>query len=262
MTPRLSEAFLSNYYAQAEVYAFNSGEGSDYAAVISDRMKLIKRFLTASPQAPRSGMAVDYGAGAGASVMALSKLGFDAIGVEISEHARQVAHDLFGIEMRDGDLSQFPPGSLALVTLFDVLEHLTYPRAFVDALRDRLQPGGVAMIGVPNFDSLDRLLMGARSKTMIFPKHINYFTRASLRRLLTDAGFTVRYVGSPPPYGVTISLGLRRGLYRLWGRSRLTRAMAGFLASVKRRIVYPLPNALVEYSGLFGQSLFIVAQKI
>lgn len=261
MSPQLTDAFLAEYYGAAVVYAYGSDKPGDYAAVIGDKVTLIRRFLKAAGDAPRSGLAVDYGAGVGTTVKAMADLGFDSLGVEISARSRETAVGLFHIDMRGGDLSQFADDSIALLTMFDVMEHMLQPRVFTAQMFDKIQPGGLAMIGVPNFDSLDRILRGVKSQVMTFPEHVNFFTKSSLVRMMETAGFEVHYVGSPPPYGVAISFGVRRALNRLFGRNAATRAIGGALAQVKRWLVYPLPNLIVERSGVFGQSLFIVARK-
>ncbi|MEI9905969.1 MAG: class I SAM-dependent methyltransferase [Asticcacaulis sp.] len=261
MSPQLTDAFLADYYGAAIVYAYGSDRPEDYAAVIGDKVTLIRRFLKAAGGAPASGLAVDYGAGVGTTVKAMEKLGFDSLGVEISARSRETAAALFHIDMRGGDLEQFDDGSVALLTMFDVMEHMLQPRLFTQQMFDKIRPGGLAMIGVPNFDSLDRMLRGVNAQVMTFPEHVNFFTRSSLVRMMETAGFEVRYVGSPPPYGVAISFGVRRALNRAFGRNAVTRGIGGVLAWLKRWLVYPLPNVIVEHSGVFGQSLFIVARK-
>ncbi|WP_018081623.1 class I SAM-dependent methyltransferase [Asticcacaulis benevestitus] len=261
MAPRLTNDYLNEYYGSAIVYAYGSDNPADYEAVIADKMGMVGKFVASVSDAPQSGLAVDYGAGAGSTVKALSNLGFDAVGVEISAKSRATATALFGIDVRDGDLAQFADDSIALLTMFDVMEHLLEPLAFAKQLHGKIQPGGLVMIGVPNFNSLDRQVRGVNSQVMVFPEHVNHFTKSSLTRLMEMAGFDVRYIGSPPPYGVAISLGIRRTMVKIFGRNVVTRALSGALAQIKRYVVYPLPNLIVERSGLFGHSLLVLAQK-
>lgn len=261
MSPRLTDDFLAKYYGEAIVYAYGSDQPQDYEPIIADKMTLIGRFLAKTTSSPRSGRAVDYGAGAGMTVLAMSRLGFDAVGVEISAKTRDTATRLFQVDMRDGTLDQFQDNELALVTMFDVMEHILEPREFAGELYKKVRPDGLVMIGVPNFDSLDRTVRGVGSQVMVFPEHVNFFTRSSLKRLMEKAGFEVRYIGSPPPYGVAISLGLRKAMIKAFGRNGFTRLLGGVLSGIKRYLVYPIPNFLVEHSGRFGHSLFIVAQK-
>lgn len=261
MWPRPGEAYLAEYYSAADVYALPSERAEDYANVIADKVGLLRRFLGALAAIPFSGLAVDYGAGQGVTVKALSDLGFDAIGVEISAKARHAAETIFGVTMRDGDLSGFEDGEIAVLTMFDILEHIVHPKAFLKDAIAKLKPRGALLVVVPGYDSLERMIGGAASKALIFPEHVNQFTRDSISRMLRDCGFDVCYAGSPPPYGVAITFGLRQKMLKAFGRNPITLAVRDMLIWSKRHIVYPLPNTFVEKSGLFGQSLLVLARK-
>ncbi len=261
MSPRPTPAYLAAYYASAAVYAYGSDVAADYSNAIADKVTMVRKFQARFPLLLKAGKAVDFGAGNGAAVKALASLGFDAEGVEISEKAREAAAALFGVLVRDGTIEDFRPGEIAFLTMFDVLEHLLDPKSFLLTLYDKLAIGGACLIGVPNFNSLDRLTMGVSSKSLIFPEHVNQFTAATLKGLFAECAYEVLYIGSPPPYGVAITFGWRRNIVKLLGRNRLTLGISQALVWVKRHIVYPLPNTFVEKTGLLGQSLLILAYK-
>jgi len=261
MSPRPSSAYLNDFYANAPVYSYSSAVAADYVNIINDKIALISGFLKRFPQVPSQGLAVDFGAGNGSTVKSLSELGFEAEGVEISEKARAAAKALFGVSIHDGRIDDYETETLSFLTLFDVLEHLLEPRDFLTTLAKRLKPGGACLIGVPNFNSLDRLVLGTASKALIFPEHVNQFTSTTLRQLLELCGYRVLYVGSPPPYGVAITFGVRRRLQKALGRTRMSLGLCKCLVWIKRYIVYPLPNLFVEKTGLLGQSLLILAYK-
>ncbi len=261
MSPRPTPDYLNAYYQSAPVYSYTSAKAEDYAAVVADRARLIRRFTEQLPDAARSGIAVDLGAGNGNTVKALETLGYDAIGVELSDEARKAGDALFHVRLQGGDLSAFDPESLSLLTLFDVLEHMLDPVELLTQAYTRLRPGGGLIIGVPNFDAIDRLLTGVRAKALIFPEHVNQFRKGSLRQCVEKSGFATVYIGSPPPYGVAITLGWRRALRQALGDTGLTRAVERTLVWVKRNLVYPVPNFVVEKTGWLGQSLLIVAHK-
>ncbi len=260
MSPRPTEAYLGEYYAQAAVYSLDSEMADDYANTIADKVALIGGMLRRFSLSI-TGRAIDFGAGQGATVKALSQLGFDAEGIEISAKARAAAQRIFGVTMRDGTLEDLPEESLNCLTLFDVLEHMLDPKAFVLMAKSRLKAGGAGLFVVPNFNSLDRLIRGKAAKALIFPEHVNQFTIASLTHLFADAGFMVLYAGSPPPYGVAISFGWRRTVLKALGRNRVSLGLHRLLTWLKRNVVYPLPNWFVEKTGWFGQSLLILVTK-
>lgn len=54
-----------------------------------------------------------------------------------------------------------------------------------------LEPGGLALVKVPNFGSLNRMVMGRHWCGFRHPDHLNYFTPVTLRLLAAIAGFEV-----------------------------------------------------------------------
>ena len=261
MSPRPTPDYLNAYYQSAPVYSYTSAKAEDYAAVVADRAQMIHRFTERLPAVARSGVAVDLGAGNGNTVKALEALGYEAIGVELSDEARKAGEALFHVRLQDGDLRAFDAESLSLLTMFDVLEHMLDPVERLTEAYARLKPGGGLIIGVPNFDALDRIFTGARSKALIFPEHVNQFRKGTLRAATERTGFVTRYIGSPPPYGVAITFGWRWALRKAFGDTGITRTLSRLLVWIKRHIVYPVPNFVVEKTGWLGQSLLIVAQK-
>lgn len=70
-------------------------------------------------------------------------------------------------------------------------EHEIWPREVLLQLRRVLQDGAHLIVKVPNYASWLRRLLGARWSGYRFPDHVNYFTPASLERLLEETGFAV-----------------------------------------------------------------------
>jgi hypothetical protein len=56
-----------------------------------------------------------------------------------------------------------------------------------------LGTGGVALIKVPNFGSLNRLIMGKKWCGFRYPDHLNYFTPKSLMHMGKKCGFIVSF---------------------------------------------------------------------
>jgi 2-polyprenyl-3-methyl-5-hydroxy-6-metoxy-1,4-benzoquinol methylase len=159
MAPRPSQAYLNEYYAKASVYGYASDQALDYAHTINDKVNLIRRFQSQFKQMPISGLAVDFGAGNGTTVKSLEILGFEAMGIEISEAARTQAKALFGVKMIDDDIETLGHETVSFLSLFDVLEHLLEPKSFLDQAFNSLVPNGAILVGVPNFNALDRYVI-------------------------------------------------------------------------------------------------------
>lgn len=90
-----------------------------------------------------------------------------------------------------GSIDEIDGGSLDVVTLFHVMEHLTEPVEVMAGLRRALKPGGVALVEVPHArDALFALYDCEPFKNFTFwSEHLVLHTRQSLALVLAAAGF-------------------------------------------------------------------------
>jgi ubiquinone/menaquinone biosynthesis C-methylase UbiE len=80
--------------------------------------------------------------------------------------------------------------SFDVVTMWDVIEHVTDPLGQLTKVRRLLKPGGLAVIHTMDLDSLFARLMGGRWPWLM-EMHIFYFTPKTLGRMAEAAGLTV-----------------------------------------------------------------------
>lgn len=140
---------------------------------------------------------LDFGCGFGEFLEMCRLFGLDAHGVDRSNARRSGA----GVEIH-AELDDVP-GSFDAITMFEVLEHLDDPLAMLKALRQRLNPGGVMIVEVPDTSGVDGIV-DRESYSKIHPlDHINAFTSASLVEIMRRAGFKPL---SKQPAFVTTSL--------------------------------------------------------
>ncbi len=125
-------------------------------------------FATVARYLPVAGRVLEIGCGAGHFRRFVP--GCSYVGLEPSPSARSQALAA-GIDVRDQSIEehalQFARGYEAVVA-FQVLEHVSSPRAFLDAAAQSLSPGGVLAISVP---SCDGYLGAARNYTLNLPPH-------------------------------------------------------------------------------------------
>jgi SAM-dependent methyltransferase len=97
-----------------------------------------------------------------------------------------------GLDVIEGTLATagIAAGSLDVVYLAETVEHLPDPRATVRAAAAALRAGGLIVLGTGNHASLARVLRGG-AWGYYMPGHLQYFTAASLGRLLAEEGFVV-----------------------------------------------------------------------
>ena len=145
----------------------------------------------------RPGRLIDVGCWTGSLLVAAGDRGWEPVGVEPSHWAatRAAARGARVVEGEYPDLDA-APGSVRLVSMCDVLEHLADPGEAVEWAAGVLEPGrGGLFVTVPDAGSWLARAMGRRWWSVL-PMHVQYFTRDSMAALLEDRGFTVRSVRS------------------------------------------------------------------
>jgi SAM-dependent methyltransferase len=150
------------------------------------RAQTIERFLP-------KGRIVDVGCGRGILPELMRQRGWEAHGVEFSETAARHAREVLGLPVFVGDFVQSPyaDSSFDVVVLWHVLEHLSDPVAALRKSRQILKPGGLLVIAVPNFDSLQARMSGRHWFHLDVPRHYYHFGLRVLRRLLESNGFAI-----------------------------------------------------------------------
>jgi SAM-dependent methyltransferase len=86
------------------------------------------------------------------------------------------------------------PESFDAVTLWDVLEHVPDPLAFLKICTRLTKPGGKIFVNVPDLDSPEARLLG-RNWPLLLAEHLNYFNRRSLRRCAEQADLEPEHFG-------------------------------------------------------------------
>ncbi|MGA7329827.1 MAG: class I SAM-dependent methyltransferase [Rhodomicrobium sp.] len=143
------------------------------------------------------GRVLDLGCGAGSSDLAEF---FEPYGIEIS---RSLARKADGFFKKHGGyainapciegLQQFPAGFFDACVARSYLEHETDPLGVLKEVFRALKPGGVLAVKVPNYATVNRLVMGRKWCGFRYPDHLNYFTPASLRGIAKMAGFSTNF---------------------------------------------------------------------
>jgi SAM-dependent methyltransferase len=145
------------------------------------------------------GAVLDVGCGNG-NYLAAHAAGYRLHGIDISPPLAKAAHALF--ETTGGGaicapatvaLAAMAPRSIDAAILRSYLEHEAEPLPVLQRLREVLKPGGFAVVKVPNYASLNRIVMGRRWCGFRFPDHLNHFTPATLSAIAVRAGFETEW---------------------------------------------------------------------
>lgn len=164
---------------------------------------------------------LDVGCGDGEFLRSLDVRGVaDARGIEPSLAAAHVADASIADRIFIGGYQEFAEERLLrLITLFQTIEHLTDPQAFLQWARHRLEPGGYVAIACHNRRGAINRILGERSPIFDI-EHLQLYSPESVSRALMAAGFQdIRVV----PYRNTypISYWVRLAPLPTWCKDRI-----------------------------------------
>ncbi len=191
------------------------------------------------------GRLLDIGTGGGSFPFIASKRGWQADGCEPNRWLCDWALENYGLPIRQGTVFEqaYPAKSYDVVTLWDVLEHTPDPKTEIREIHRLLKDDGLLVINYPDIGSWIARLMG-RSWVFLLDVHLYYFTRATIRKLLEDAGFDIVRIR---PHFQRLALGyvLGRALPYAGAPARLAERVVRMLGMADRQVPYWMGQTLV-----------------
>ncbi len=157
-----------------------------------DRMVGLRKRCEVIRRQKASGTLLDVGCGTGDFLFAMAKnTGWQVRGLEPHPAAAARARASYGLTVDECSLeaAPYPAESFDVVTLWDVLEHLPWPRQALRRISELLRPGGLVVIGVPDRDSFDAKLFGPAWAGLDLPRHFSVFSAHHVARCLNEANF-------------------------------------------------------------------------
>jgi SAM-dependent methyltransferase len=137
------------------------------------------------------GRLLDVGSGRGDLGLVLGERGWSVTGLEPSREACEEARAR-GLASVCGTLESFDgalDGGYDAVVFQHSLEHVAEPAEDLGRARDLLAPGGLLIVSLPNFGSLQARRFRADWFHLDLPRHRSHFTARGLDLLLRRSGF-------------------------------------------------------------------------
>jgi len=207
--PRPGGGALAALHDTAEYFdhPYFAGRRADQER-IRQRCAAIGRRLGAETVASLRGRKhLDIGCDTGGLLAAAAELfATQAVGIDVAARAVTLAHEA-GIEAYHSDLAGVPTlRGFGLVTIVDVLEHVTDPISFMRDVESRIEPGGWCYLETPNIGSsvyqAGRLIATMTAgrpawlcQRLFLPEHVQYLSEKGIRHLAAMSGLQVQSAG-------------------------------------------------------------------
>lgn len=210
VSPRPDVGCFDRFYREGAAAAY--WEDVFFPAVSTARKRLlfapkarkVARLCRQAGIAPET--IADVGAGLGHFLLELRRVfpGVRAIAVEPHPGMAGLCREQ-GLEAMETTAEKVDAGGVAdLVTTMEVIEHVPDPLAFVRGVARLARPGGRVLMTGLCADGFDIVTLGARSRPISPPVHINFFSVRGITALCQRAGLEVLDVFTPGKLDVDI----------------------------------------------------------
>ena len=190
-SPKPAAADLGRYYESVDYISHTDGARSivEKAYQVVKKIALKRKVALINSFKSSGKLLLDIGAGTGDFVLAASKKGWDATGVEPNSNAKSIGIAK-GVSYADSS-DLLADNSFDIITMWHVLEHVPDVAAQIAELKRLLKPDGFIIIAVPNFRSYDALYYGRYWAAYDVPRHLSHFSKTAIDGLFTKQGFKV-----------------------------------------------------------------------
>lgn len=183
--PQPELSVLGKYYESDDYISHTDGKRSIFEKVyhwvksysLQKKVHLINSFHA------QKGSLLDIGAGTGDFLVTAKAQGWNILGLEPNEQAKNLAISKgisFGTSLEDIENQQFD-----VITMWHVLEHVPDVAYQIKQLKRLLKPNGTIIIAVPNYKSFDAEYYGKFWAAYDVPRHLWHFSKLSIEKLVS-----------------------------------------------------------------------------
>ena len=139
--------------------------------------------------------ALEIGCANGQFLQQLKESGWRVKGVEPADAAASAARAA-GLDVSTGQLTdaRFSDNQFDAAFAWMVIEHLPDPRETLLELQRVIRPGGWLAFSIPNFGCWEPKVFGKYWDALELPRHLQHFSRRTIRQLLHDTGFDLHSI--------------------------------------------------------------------
>ncbi len=174
---------LGRYYESEDYISHTDNKRSlfEKAYHFVKNIALQNKLNLINSQQPQKGKILDIGAGTGDFLLTAKNDGWETIGVEPSDRAKNIAKQK-GISFVE-EISTLESHSLDVITMWHVLEHVPDLEHQIQELKRLLKPTGTLIVAVPNYKSFDANHYQTFWAAYDVPIHFWHFSKKSIQLL-------------------------------------------------------------------------------
>jgi len=204
------ESSIGQYY-QSESYISHSNTSKGLINSLYQRVR--KRTLQQKSELVQDltgkadGRILDFGCGTGEFLATMKEMGWETLGLEVDEGARNYGIEQYGLLVEPPSrLFDISSGYFDIVTMWHVLEHVHELHACLDGIVEVLVPHGIVVIAVPNYQSKDAKKYQNQWAAYDVPRHLYHFSPKSMKILLDQHGLELKHMKQMPFDAFYVSL--------------------------------------------------------
>ncbi|KOP35832.1 class I SAM-dependent methyltransferase [Flavobacterium sp. WLB] len=174
---------LGRYYESEDYISHTDNKRSVFEKVYHfvKSIALKNKLNLINSEQSQKGKILDIGAGTGDFLLTAKNDGWNVIGVEPSERAKNIAKQK-GISFVE-EISELENNSFDVITMWHVLEHVPNLELQIQELKRLLKPTGTLIVAVPNFKSFDAKHYGEFWAAFDVPIHFWHFSKKAIKTL-------------------------------------------------------------------------------
>lgn len=182
---------LGDYYPQAYYSVSKSTDVLDAGAVHERyKIEIIQRYV-------KQGRLLEIGPSQGCFTYLAKKSGFEAEAIEMDARCSKFLNEVAGIPTVNssdtcGALKTLKP--FDVIAMWHVIEHLPNPWETLDAISEKLNPGGILILAAPNPDAFQFHVLGRYWPHVDAPRHLMLIPAQSLVEKMASLGMKVELI--------------------------------------------------------------------
>ncbi|MCM1543330.1 MAG: class I SAM-dependent methyltransferase [Blautia sp.] len=154
---------------------------------------------------------LEIGIGTGEFIACALEMGYEVQCVELIREDAQKIADVLGIPIWNCDFLRFETSEkFPLITMGDVIEHVTSPKDCLLKAYRLLEDDGILWVSTPNYQGSFTRLRKFSNAMWMEPYHVSWFSRDGLEKLAEECGFEVLDYAISSHYNGSMELTLRK----------------------------------------------------